>query len=120
MATLTPIATLPNLGNGIASIQAALSAAADLSNDFANDGNIVLFVHNGDAATKDVTLVAEPDPYGRGGSGNNDVTVTIPAGETAFFPFMAAAMFNSGGSATFTLSAITSVDIGIYRLTKSR
>ena len=115
---LEPIAKLLNRGEGVADVQAALAAATDTDIVFDNGGDAILYIHNGDVSSKTATLKAEPDPFGRGGGGTNDVALTIPAGETAFYPFMAPAMFNSGGQVTVELSATTSVSVGVYLLTK--
>ena len=122
MAVLTPIATLNDNGRGVADLQTALAAAADTNNSFLNDGNSVLFVHNGGAVALTLTLKSAVDPYGRGGSGdtNNDEVLTVPAGATAVFPFLNPVAWNSGGAVSFTLSVTASIKIGVYRMIKLR
>lgn len=120
MATLTPVATRDDTGVGIADIVALLANAADLQNDFVNDGNNVLFVNNGSASPLVVTLIAEPDPFGRGGGGVGDEAITIPAGKLGMFPFASPAMFNSGAKAAFTLDATATIKIGIVKIKKNR
>lgn len=117
--TLTPIATLLDRGEGVQDLQGALaSVGAETELNFANDGNLILFIENGDVAAKTATLAAQPDPFGRGGGGVNDEPITIPAGQVGFFPFMSPAMFNNVGITTVTLSAATNVNVGLYRLSK--
>jgi len=120
MATLTPVATRDDTGQGIADIVSLLDAAVDLQNDFVNDGNLVLFVNNGSVNPLVVTLIAEADPYGRGGGGVGDEAITVPAGAIGMFPFASPAMFNNGAKAAFTLDATATIDIGIVRLKKNR
>lgn len=120
MATYNPIASLGDIGKGVADIDAALTTATALTNDFYNDGNVVLFVSNGSATAVTLTIKSQPDPYGRGGSGVGDETLSIPAGKMAVVPFMNPAMFNAAGLTTFTLSAFASVKVGIYRFIKNR
>lgn len=123
MATLSPIATLNDNGRGVLDLQAALAAAADLTNDFFNDGNVILFTHNGLVGALTVTLKSQPDDLGRGGSAdtNNDEVLVIPAGETGFFPFLNPRGWNGGGKVSFTLSSVAAgVKIGVYRMQKLR
>lgn len=122
MTLLSPIATLNDNGRGVSDLQAALAAAAETTNTFYNSGDIITVIHNGDSSSKTATMKAAVDPYGRGGSAdtNNDEVLTIPAGETGIFPFLNPAAWNTGGLATFVLSAITSVKIGIYKVVKLR
>lgn len=115
---LTPIANLLDRGEGVADLQAALAAATDTELQFANDGNMVLFIDNQSAGVRQVTLKATPDPFGRGGAGTNDVVIDIPAGEVGFFPFMTPAMFGNVGLTTVTLDASATTNVGLYRLTK--
>lgn len=120
MTVYSPIANLGDKAEGVVDIDAALTTATELNNSFQNDGNLVLMVSNGSAGAITATIKGTPDPYGRGGAGVGDEAISIPAGKIGFFPFANPAMFNSGGSVNFTLSAFASVKVGLYRLTKTR
>lgn len=115
---LTPLANILDRGVGVDDIEAAGVAATDTELQFANDGNLVLFVANASGGNRVVTLVAQPDPFGRGGGGVNNVVLTIPTTAYGFFPFMSPAMFNNVGIATVTLDAIASTTLALYRLIK--
>jgi len=117
--TLTPIATLTDRGVGVADIDAALVAATEVGHVFTNDGNIMAFISNGGGVAVTATLVAEPDPYGRGATANDEV-ISIPAGGVGMFSLANPAMFNAGGLAALNLSVFASVKIGIYRIRKVR
>jgi hypothetical protein len=119
--TLTPDFDLLDRGVGIADLIAGPTVATDTDLEFRNDGNMVLAVSNQDAAGITATLVATPDPYGRGGSSVNDEVISIAAGAVGLFPFMALAMFQTGGSTStsVTLSATANVTLTLIRLTKS-
>ena len=120
MATLTPFNTLDDSGESILDLVAGLSAAVDLSNDFFNDGNLILFVNNGDAAPHTITIESQPDPFGRGGGVVGDMAVVIAAGDLAMISLLNPAMWNGGGKVTPTLSALTSMTLGLVRLRKLR
>lgn len=121
MATLSPIATLTDDGKTVVvDIDGSLAAAVDLSNNFLNDGNISIYVSNASGGNRVVTVKAQPDPFGRGGAGVGDVVCTIPAGKIGKLPFLNPASFNSGGQCTFTLDAVATTKIGIYREKKIR
>lgn len=116
---LTPT-TLLDRGEGVADLSAAAVAATSTEIVFPNDGSLILAVVNNDASSKTATLKAVADPDGRGGATVSDVAIVVPTLQIGLFPFMSPAMFNSGGNATVTLSATTSVKLGLYRLTKMR
>ena len=120
--TITVVDDLLDRGVGIDDISSGATAATDTDLTFANDGNMILFIINASGAPITATLNATPDPYGRGGAGVNDEAITVPAGETGYFPFMNLAMFQSGGSAatSVTLSVFASVSVRLARITKSR
>lgn len=120
MATLTPINTLDDSGESIADLIGALAAPTDLVNDFFNDGNCIIVVNNGDAASKTITVESQPDPFGRGGGTTGDMAVVIAAGDVGLISLLNPAMWNGGGKCTLTLSALTSVTMGIIRLRKLR
>lgn len=120
--TLTPDFDLLDRGVGIDDLVTGATAATDVDLEFRNDGDMVLAISNGSGAPMTATLNATPDPYGRGGSGVNDETINIPTGGVGFFPFMAIAMFQTGGSTStsVTLSTTTSVTLTLIRITKAR
>jgi len=120
--TLTPDFDLLDRGVGIADLVTGPTAASDTALEFRNDGNMILAISNADAAGITATLTATPDPYGRGGSTVNDEVISIGAGDVGLFPFMALAMFQTGGSTTtsITLSAIANVTLTLIKLTKAR
>jgi hypothetical protein len=120
MATLNPANTLDDFGEAITDLDAALAAAVDLTNDFFNDGNLVLVVSNGGGGPVTATVKGQPDPYSRGGAGVGDVANIVPAGKIGIYSLLNPAMFNGGGKTTFTLSATASVKIGVIRLRKLR
>lgn len=120
--TITPVADLLDRGEGIADLKAIATAVTDVDTDFRNDGNIVAVIFNDDAGARLATLKATPDPYGRGGSGDNDVAISIPAGEVGFFPLMALGMFQTGGQTLtrIVFDAIANTSIALVRLNKAR
>lgn len=99
-------------GEIVADLQAALTALTELEFQTYNDGNTVGYVHNGSAGVVALTLYGVNDRFGR----VSDVTVNIPAGETAFIPLMNREMFNVGQIAQFDVDAFASVSAGFYRL----
>jgi hypothetical protein len=115
---LNPIATLLDRGIGVPDIAAVAIAATDTELQFANDGNLLLFIDNNDAGVRVATLQATPDPFGRGGGGVNNVVLNIPAGEKGFFPFANPAMFNNVGITTVVLDAFANTNVALYRLVK--
>ena len=56
--------------------------------------------------------MSKDDPFGR----SEDLVLTIAAGDTAVTGFLPQVLF--GGTVTFTLDAITGVNIGAFRLKK--
>ena len=122
MATLTVSSSnvLDDNGARILDLDGALAAAADTSNDFFNNGDVVLVVSNGGASAVTATIKGQPDPYGRGGATVGDVAMAVAAGKIGISGLLNPAMFNSGGKTTFTLSATASVKIGVIRLRKLR
>ena len=119
---VTPIADLLDRGEGIADLDAVATPATDNDLDFRNDGNLVAAIVNNSAGVRVATLKATPDPYGRGGAGIADVQISIPAGKVGFFPFMAIAMFQTGGATAsrITLDAFATTKIALIRLGKAR
>lgn len=103
-------------GKGIADIDAAGIAATSVDLNFLNSGNEILLISNGGAGALTVTVNGVPDPFGRS---TNEVT-TIPAAKVGLITMTNPAMFNSGGSISITLSAITSVKLLLIRQRKNR
>ena len=117
MATLTPFDTLDDFGEKIVDIDAALAAAADVSNDFYNHGNQVIIVSNASAGVRNVSVVARADPYGVTGS---NLAIAIPAGKIGMTGFLNPAIYNSGAKCTFTLDATATTKIGVLTIRKVR
>lgn len=122
MATLTPVATLNDNGLGVADIGALAVAAADASNDFANDGDTFLIVVNDSAGTVTATAKSQPDPFGRGGAADTqcDEAIAVPTLKMGMLPFLTPAAWNAGGKVTFTLSATADVRLALVRMKKLR
>src|SRR3954462_7301292 len=98
--------------------------AAAASMEFPNDGDVIVLLRSTAVGTVTATLVAQPDPYGRGGATVGDVILTIPIGSTtpqmAMFPQINPAMFNNLGIAQITLNSATNVTVAFVRLKKVR
>jgi hypothetical protein len=112
---------IKDIGTGITSLATFCSVSAALTMNFRNDGNLILVIHNAQAAaTATATLVSQRDPYGRGGSAdpNNDEVIVIPAVSFGCFFFANPNMFNLGAVATVTMDVVTTVTVGLIRLTK--
>lgn len=118
MALINPTHELKNGGTGLVDVDAACATAASTAMEFANDGNLVLFVKNGGGAGITLTVKANAgDRDGRGGTAN-DVAYTVPAGKIGFVPFLAPVLFNNAGLAQVTLSSVSSVTYALARLDK--
>jgi len=103
-------------GIGVADIAAAAVAATDAEITFKNTGSEILFVVNADAGAREATLVAIPDFYGRGGGGDNDEVISVPADGIGMFPLMNVAMF--GSTVTVNLDATANTSLALFRLRK--
>ena len=121
---ISPARVFEDRGIGVGDVDAILTAANSNYGTvrFKNTGDLILVVKNGSASPVTVTLKSAPDSTGRGGevAGTFDEPITIAAGDTGFFPFMSPAMFNSEGLVEVTLSATTTILIGIVRLRQRR
>lgn len=117
MATLNPADTLDDSGDSIVDIDAALAAAADLSNDFFNHGDQIIVCSNASAGVRTLTVTGRRDPYG---ALVDNLVVAIPAGKIGMTSFLNPAMYNSGAKCTFTLDATATTKIGIIKLRKLR
>lgn len=118
MTLIVPTHELKNGGTGIADLAAACATAAAASMEFANDGNLMLFILNGSASPITATVKANAgDRDGRGGTAN-DVAYTIAAGDIAVIPFLAPVLFNNAGLAQVTLSLPTTVTYALARMDK--
>lgn len=120
MATLVPASTLNDSGGKIVDLDGALAAATATSNDFFNSGNEIYVVSNASAGVRNVTVVAQPDPYGRGGATVGDIAIAIPAGKIGITSLLNPASFNAGGKCTVTLDATATTKHGIIRFLKLR
>lgn len=77
-------------------------------NNFVNDGNTELVVHNGDAAAKTVTIASVPCEHGRTG----DVAQVVAAGERAILGPFDKLLFNQAdGTVNVDWSASTNVKV---------
>jgi len=70
-----------------------------------------------DTGSHTLTIKGQKDPYGVAVA---DLALVVAAGKIAMSPLLNPALFNLGGACTFTLSAVTGMKIGIYRLRKLR
>ncbi len=122
MATLAVSAAndMNDSGDSIVDMAAAGTQLADLSNDFFNSGNEIIVCDNQSVGNRVLTIKGQPDPFGRGGSGVGDITITIPTLKVGCSSFLNPAMFNSGGKCTFTVDATTTTKVAIVRLRKIR
>ena len=106
----------------IAGVSDTTSAAAADGNTFTNTGYEFVEVINGDASPTTVTI----DVYPSGGEGSpeglavTDPTVVVTAGtRKKFGPFRKRIYNNGSEKVKVTCSNVTSVTVGVYRLTPS-
>lgn len=105
MATLTPQSVART---GLTPTFAAADVAGD---EFVNDGNTLLHVKNGDAASKTVTVASQVSspPVGTAAT---DLAITIPAGEERMIgPLPKSAFDDANGKVQVTYDAVTSVTV---------
>lgn len=88
------------------------TALTEVDNDFANDGQTILIVKNGDSSAKDCTVTSVPDPYGR--LGDLSLSTIAANGGLAMTGFLNTSLF--GGTVNFTVSATTSVSVAAVRI----
>lgn len=97
-------------------LNATYDAAASGGDQWANGGQEVLHVKNGDTAGHTVTVasqVAAPVP----GTAKSDVAVTVPAGEERFIgPFPKGNFNDANGNAQITYDAVTSVTLAVLEI----
>ena len=106
----------------LAGVADTTSAAAADGNTFTNTGYEFVEVINADASPTTVTI----DVYPSGGGGSpesltvTDPTVTVSAGTRKKFGPFRKRLFNNGSEKVkVTCSNVTSVTVGVYRLTPS-
>lgn len=98
----------------LAGITLSFEAANADGNSFANDGNVILYVKNGDASSHTVTI---PTPATVGGMAVEDLTVSVPAGgEKVVGPFPTHVFNQSGGVVYVNYDAVTSVTVAAIKV----
>lgn len=97
-------------------LDGALSAAASGGDDAPTGAGVVLVVKNGDASDHDVTIVT---PGTVNGLAIADRVVTVAAGKTELIPLTADYRDPSTGRASITYAAVTSVTVGVVRVSVS-
>lgn len=108
MATLT-IQDITRSG-----LEATYAAAASGGDKFANNGRVMIHIKNGDASDHTVTVDI---PKTVDGQAVTDISVTVTASEERFIgPFPPSIYNDSDGYVNLTYDAVTSVTIGILRL----
>ena len=116
MATLVPE---DSSESGLTPTFNTVAAGGD---QFANNGNIVLYIKNTNAAARTVTVAAQSTSYTKAGFGSltkSNAAVVVPAttGERVLGPFPIDAFNNASGNCQITYSAETGVTVAIIRLT---
>jgi len=113
MAVLS-VQNIINQGSRLGGLEPTFASAGTAGDSFVNDGNTVLLVDNTSGADITLTVTAASDVNGRAvdevftvGTASNGVSILGP------FP---RDMFNVGGSASFTYSAVGSLTVAPVRL----
>lgn len=96
-----------------------LSSAASGGDQFANQGQHLLIVKNGDASSKTVTITAQSTSFESSTYGNSvkqDQSLAVAAGSVGVMgPFPVQAFNDSSGNVQITYSAATSVEIAVLK-----
>lgn len=98
--------------NGGIGLEDSAVAAASLGDTAPTGPGRFLYVKNGDASSKTVTVAT---PGSVSGLAIPDVAVVITAGESAVLP-LASVFRGTSGRASITYSAVTSVTVGVFEL----
>jgi hypothetical protein len=89
--------------------------AAAVADYFANSGKQMLYAKNGDASSKTITIATQQTVDGLA---VEDLTVTIPAGETRLIGPFPPSVYNDGdGRVQLSYSAVTSVMVAVLKFT---
>lgn len=119
MTVATAITEMTDKGGSIADLDAAGTAVpVDLAVEWYNSGMDMVVVLNNSVGAITATLVSQPDQAGRGGAAdpNNDVVISVPAGEVGILGPAARPWFNAGSLAKVTFSVAASVEYVILRV----
>lgn len=96
-----------------------LTAAAGGGDQFANQGQQILIISNGDASSKTVTVTAQNTSFESSTYGNSvkqDQALAVAAGSVGIMgPFPVASFNDSSGNAQITYSAVTSLEIAVVK-----
>src|SRR5690349_11630293 len=96
----------------VTGLEPVLQAAAGGGDTIAADDRTFLYVVNGDASDKTVTVVVPGVTFGQN---NPDVAVVVTAGEERFIGPMVAGLATAG-LVSITYSAVTSVTVAAIRI----
>lgn len=116
---LTPIGEFDANAISLDDVEGELDAVTDTELEIRNTGDLIGFVANGSASPLSVTVESQPDPFGRGGAGDddNDEPLVVAAGDIGFIPYLRPEAFNDGsGKAHITLDATTDITVGFARV----
>ncbi len=113
------MATLPVQDITRSGLNPSYVAASVSGDEFANDGSVYPEVVNGSGVSVTVTIVSQSTDDGLAVA---DRTVVVPAGERRKIGPFPKATYNvtsgaSAGRVQMTYSAVTSVTVGVFRLT---
>ena len=107
------MATLSVENIAVTGLNATYNAVA-ASDEFANDGNVIVHVKNGDGSANTVTITT---PQTVNGLAVADAGGSVPAGEDRFFgPFPRATYNDGSGNVTVSHSNTTSNTIAVMRI----
>ncbi|MFE0270813.1 hypothetical protein ACFWZY_01535 [Streptomyces sp. NPDC058992] len=109
---MAALAVVPVPVNGGVVLEDSTVAAAALGDTAPVGPNRFLYVVNGDASSKTVT-VATPGTVA--GLAIPDVALTVPAGESMLLP-LTTLFRGASGRASITYSAVTSVSVAVLEL----
>lgn len=95
----------------------SFTAAAGGGDVVPNDsGGVQILVQNGDASAKNVTIKSYLTTFPQEGAEKSDMSISIPAGETAILgPFSAIPWNNNLKQVEITYSAVTNVKVAAIK-----
>lgn len=94
-------------------VAAVFHAAAAAGNHFANDGNVLVEIHNGHTGPWTVTINSIA-PCNQGF--DHDVVISIPAGARWRLPTLDPGRFNNAaGHVSLTYSGVTALNVSLVR-----
>jgi hypothetical protein len=114
--------TVTELGQAGAETAASLVAATLAGDQFPNDERTWFVVANGGGVNPCVVTIAKTrataDKYGFGELGVDDITFSVPIGDTYQVRVPVASHGDAAGRVSVTYSQVTSVTVGAFRLAR--